>query len=124
MKSNPTLEIGFLTIDLPTASDAQYSIMHDLAGAFGLDFNSEAAERFYEAWKETGTRRRIGCEQEADFVFVSGGQNGILEAAEPKRTQRIFPMAFFWVSCLVFMMFEMAVYFLVSDRTCCCMTNI
>jgi Immunity protein 26 len=75
------LQVGFLTVSLPSASTRECSIMHDLAGAFGLELNSEALEKFEEAWRASGSRRRIDCDQEADYVFVEGGRDAILEAA-------------------------------------------
>lgn len=76
-----SIELGFLTIDLPTASDARFHVMHDLAGAFGLEFNADAVERLRAAWKAGGRRGRLGIDHEADFVFVDAGRDAILEAA-------------------------------------------
>lgn len=75
------LEIGFLSIALPSASCRGCSIMHDLAGSLGLAFNSEALERFQEAWRVLGYRRRLGSDHEADYVFLDGGRDAILDAA-------------------------------------------
>ncbi len=76
-----SMQVGFLTISLPSASSRECSIMHDLAGVFSLQHNNEALEKFREAWRASGSRRRLDCDHEADNVFICGGRDAILDAA-------------------------------------------
>ena len=79
--SDATLEIGFLTIALPSVSCRNCSLMHDLAGVLDVEFNHRALGVFTEAWRAEGHRRKLSVDHEADFVCMEGGRDAILEAA-------------------------------------------
>lgn len=85
MTSSPVVdfvEIGFLTLFLPTASEAKCALLHDLAGEFGFETNAEAAERLRVAVRELPRTRRVEIESEADNVHVSVGKSGALEIVQ------------------------------------------
>jgi hypothetical protein len=75
------VRLGVLDIVLPTASDARCYFMHDLAGLFGLETNSEARDLLLARWRSAPHKGRLDVDHESDFVIVSAGRDSIVSAA-------------------------------------------
>lgn len=67
------LELGALTVFLPTASVRTFWISHDFAALFGLEFNKDAAEKLQAALRAAASGKpkgRLSIDREADPVTV------------------------------------------------------
>jgi hypothetical protein len=78
---DPSVELGAVTIWLPTAGEAKCSVLHDLAETFGLESNEEAVARLRQAWREAGCKGRLDLDHESDFVSIHAGRDAIVDAA-------------------------------------------
>lgn len=74
-----SIDLGAVTIWLPTAGDASCSILHDLADTFGLETNADAVDRLRRAWRESGCKGRLDIDHEADFVSIHAGRDAIVD---------------------------------------------
>jgi hypothetical protein len=79
--SEPSIELGGITLWLPTASEPKCSILQDLAGPFGLETNHDAMDRLRQAWQDGAFRGRLDLDHESDFVSIHAGRDAIVDAA-------------------------------------------
>lgn len=76
-----SVQLGVLEIVLPTAGESQCYLFRDLTELLGVEYNSEALDRFETEWKKRRKRGRLDLDCEADAVSIYGGREAILEAA-------------------------------------------
>jgi hypothetical protein len=76
-----SIQLGVLEIVLPTAGEPRCYIFRDLTDLLGVEYNSEALDRFRREWTTQGKRGRLDLDREADAVSIYGGREAILEAA-------------------------------------------
>jgi hypothetical protein len=76
-----SVQLGVLEIVLPTAGESQCYLFSDLTELLGVEYNSEALDRFKTEWKKRRKRGRLDLDCEADAVSIYGGREAILEAA-------------------------------------------
>jgi len=77
----PHVDLGGVTIWLPTAGDARCSIFEDLADRLGTETNGLALERLLGEWRARGLTGRLDTDHEADGVSVRAGRDAIFEVA-------------------------------------------
>lgn len=47
-----SVRLGIVDIELPTVSEGRCYVFMDLAAAFGLEFNADAANKLSEEWRD------------------------------------------------------------------------
>jgi hypothetical protein len=78
---DPSVDLGAVTIWLPTASEPSCNIFHDLAEAFGMETSADAVERLRRGWRESGCKGRLDIDHESDFVSVHASRHAIVDVA-------------------------------------------
>jgi hypothetical protein len=76
-----SVHLGVLEIGLPTASEARCYFSRDLTELLGVEYNSEALDRFRTHWTTQRKRGRLDLDHEAGAVSIYGGREAIVEAA-------------------------------------------
>ncbi len=71
-----------IVIWLPTATEAQCSLLECLATRFGLPTNADAMSRLLNAWRNSNAKGRIDIDCEAEFVSVHAGRTAIVQVAK------------------------------------------
>jgi len=66
-----SVQLGVLEIVLPTAGESQCYIFRDLTELLGLEYNSEALDRFKTAWKKRRRRGRLDLDCEAALAWCA-----------------------------------------------------
>lgn len=76
-----SIRLGELEINLPGVSDPSCSIVHDLAGLLGLEFNHHAEEQLKRAWVRGAQSGVLDLDHEADSVSIHAGRDAIVRVA-------------------------------------------
>ncbi len=77
----PSIQLGFLEIFLPDASDATFWFMADLVPHLGVGYQHEAEAKLKRTWKAKSGAGRLSLDHESDFTFAHASKPETILAA-------------------------------------------